>query len=261
MCIKKIVKIMILTIMLAVVVNAALAAPSIPARPTANIYVQDYAKIITPETERQIQSIGKSLANKTKAQLVVVTVPSLEGAAIGDYALALFRSWGIGDKQKNNGVLLLVALKERKSRIEVGYGLEGALPDAKTGRIQDEYMIPYFKQGNYDKGILNAYSVLVNEVANEYKVTIGQAKAAKPKKDIDGVWFFVGLAIVILPILGVIWLIVWVVRRFSKGGTYNNGHDNHHNNHWYNNNDSFGSSSDDSFGGGSSGGGGSDRDW
>lgn len=257
----KICWLVIITVIMVFISNVAFAAISIPARPATNIYVQDYAKIITPDTERQIQSAGKELAARTKAQVVVVTVPSLNGAVIGDYALSLFRNWGIGDKQKNNGVLLLVALKERKSRIEVGYGLEGALPDAKTGRIQDEYMIPYFKKGNYDKGILNAYSVLVNEVAKEYKVTLAQAKVPKAKQDIDGVWFFIGLAIVLLPIVGIIWLFTWIVRRFSKGKTYGNGQNIHNTHYWHNNNDSFSSSSDDSFGGGSSGGGGSDRDW
>ena len=85
-----------------------------------------------------------------------------------EYSTNLFRQFGIGDKEKNNGLLILIALEERKSRIEVGYGLEGVLPDGKTGRIQDEYMIPYFKDNNFDEGILNGYKALFKEVANEY---------------------------------------------------------------------------------------------
>ena len=83
---------------------------------------------------------------------------------IEDYALELGRNYGIGNKTKNNGLIILVALSERKSRIEVGYGLEGILPDGKTGRIQDEYMIPRFKDGEYSKGIIDGYDVIFSTI-------------------------------------------------------------------------------------------------
>ena len=131
---------------------AAFAEAKVPPKPTENIYVQDYAGVLSGETKSRIQSISSRLAEKTKAQVVVVTVKSIEGAALEEYSLTLLRQWAIGDAQLNNGVLLLVATGDRQSRIEVGYGLEGRLPDAKTGRIQDEYMLPYFRTGDYDKG-------------------------------------------------------------------------------------------------------------
>ncbi|MHC1718582.1 MAG: YgcG family protein [Acidaminococcaceae bacterium] len=135
------------------------AESKIPPKPTSgSIYVQDYANLLSAETKSTINAVSKDLENKTKAQIVVVTVPSLDGQPIEDYSLELLRAWGIGDKEKNNGVLLLVALKDRQSRIEVGYGLEGALPDGLTGRIQDQAMIPYFSSGNYDKGIMQGYA-------------------------------------------------------------------------------------------------------
>lgn len=150
----------------------ASAQPQIPPAPTTSIYVQDYAKVLSNDTEARINSISQSLASKTKAQVVVVTIPTLSGAPIEDYALTMLRQWGIGDKQLNNGVLLLVAVNDRQSRIEVGYGLEGALPDAKTGRIQDQYMIPYFQQNDYNQGILNGYLALADEVAKEYNLQL-----------------------------------------------------------------------------------------
>lgn len=150
----------------------AWAQPQVPPAPASSLYVQDYAGVLTNESKNRINSLGSQIAAKTKAQVVVVTVKSLEGAALEDYSLAILREWGIGDKTLNNGVLMLVAVGDRESRIEVGYGLEGALPDAKTGRIQDEYMIPWFQQGDYNKGIVNGYMALAGEVAKEYQLEL-----------------------------------------------------------------------------------------
>ena len=130
------------------------AAPAIPPRPAAGsgIYVQDNAGVISEEDKQQMLSLGAELDNKTTAQLAVLTINTLDGEPIEDYALEVLRQWGIGSKEQNNGALIVVAVKDRRSRIEVGYGLEGSLPDGLTGRIQDQYMIPYFKDGNYSQG-------------------------------------------------------------------------------------------------------------
>ena len=136
--------------------------------PTDEFYVNDFADIIDPQTESEIVRLGSSLDSKTTAQVVVITVPSLEGEPLEEYTLNLGRDWGVGDEQKNNGVVILVALDERQSRIEVGYGLEGQLNDGKTGRIQDNYMLPYFKEGDYSSGLLNGYKAILIEVYDEY---------------------------------------------------------------------------------------------
>lgn len=155
------------------------AAPPIP-KPTSSFYVLDQADVLSSQTESVIVGTSRQLADKTKAQVVVVTVKSLEDYSVEEYALEILRQWGIGDKQLNNGVLLLLSLNDRKARIEVGYGLEGALPDGKTGRIQDEYMLPFFQQGDYNQGVLNGYLALVQEVAKEYQVTIQAEPARAP---------------------------------------------------------------------------------
>ena len=153
--------------------SLASAAPQVPPKPTSgSIYVQDYANLLSSQTKATINSVSRDLDSKTKAQVVVVTVPSLNGQPIEDYSLELLRTWGIGDKEKNNGVLILVALNDRQSRIEVGYGLEGALPDGLTGRIQDQAMIPSFSSGNYDQGIMQGYANVANIVATEYNVKL-----------------------------------------------------------------------------------------
>ena len=119
-----------------------------------------------------LQNLGRQLEQKTTAQLVVVTVKSLKGAPLEDYSLKLLRDWGIGQKEKNNGVLLLVSTGDRKSRVEVGYGLEGALTDSLTGQIQDQYMIPYFRKGTYEPGIAYGYEALARRIAKEYNVQL-----------------------------------------------------------------------------------------
>lgn len=145
--------------------------------PTSDFYVNDYANILDRETKNYIISTNKSLYSQTGAQIVVVTVQNLGGQSLEEYSTELFRKFGIGDKNKNNGVLLLLALEERQFRIEVGYGLEGILPDGKTGRIQDEYIIPYLKQNDWNNGIKNGFSAILQEVTNEYNVEVGAEEA------------------------------------------------------------------------------------
>lgn len=140
--------------------------------PTSDFYVNDYADVLTEETEEYIIAKNKELEKKTGAQIVIVTVRSLDDRTIEEYANELFRKYEIGDKEKNNGILLLCSTGDRMFRIEVGYGLEGCLPDGKTGRIQDEYIIPYLKENNYDDGIRNGFTACLKVIANEYQISI-----------------------------------------------------------------------------------------
>ena len=176
-------------IMVAVFVGLAGYLPSAHAaaplpQPTPDFYVQDEAGVLSAPVKNQIISVSKELAAKTKAQIVVVVLKDSRERAMEDLSLEILRTWGVGDKQLNNGVVMLVVPNERKSRIEVGYGLEGALPDGKTGSIQDEYMLPYFKQGDYNQGILNGFLALAQEAAKEYQVTLdtGNQQAVRPNQ-------------------------------------------------------------------------------
>jgi uncharacterized protein len=139
--------------------------------PTSEFFVNDFAGVLSRETREDIQRIGKSLEDLTTAQVVVVTVPSLDGDDIDNYAYQLFKRWGIGQKGKDNGVLILNAVSERQLRIEVGYGLEGALTDIETAEIRTEYMNPYLKEDDFDKGMLYGFAAVVNIVAEEYGVS------------------------------------------------------------------------------------------
>lgn len=233
----------------------AAAQPKIPPAPASSIYIQDYAGVVKDDIKPKINSLGARLATATKAQVVVVTVKSLDGVPIEEYALTLLREWGIGDKKLNNGVLILVAVNDRQSRIEVGYGLEGILPDAKTGRIQDEFMISYFAQGDFSRGIYNGYKAVISEVAKEYNADIkldskpvGKIKNEKPAGPSwwDGLpwWTQVAVGAGVLGLLAVDWLFfggtfTFLILALFRGRGGSGG----------------------GYGGGSGGGGGSSRKW
>lgn len=141
-------------------------------KPTSLKYVNDYAGILDNDTKEYIVSVGKELEDKTGAQSTIVIINSLEGTEIRDYGVNLFRNWGIGQKGKDNGLLILMAMQEKKWSIEVGRGLEGAVPDILTSRVMQEVAVPEFKQGNFGAGLKNAYSVFADNIAKEYGVTL-----------------------------------------------------------------------------------------
>ncbi len=161
------------------------AEPQYPS-PTREFFVNDFAGVISQETEAEIQSIGIALEDLTSAQVVLVTIASLQGEDLERYAYKLFEKWGIGQKDKDNGVLMLYVNDERLLRIEVGYGLEGALTDIETADIREKYIKPYTVHDDFDSGFLNGYLAIAREVAEEYgaeealEAEIAKVKAGKP---------------------------------------------------------------------------------
>jgi uncharacterized protein len=115
--------------------------------------ISDFAGLLAPADRAGIEKRLAGLRQKTTAQFALVTLKSLEGGQIDDFANKLFKKWGVGEKGKDNGVLLLVAVADRKARIEVGYGLEPILPDALGGRVLDEQLFPSFKERQYSRGL------------------------------------------------------------------------------------------------------------
>ena len=115
----------------------------------------DDAHVLSPQTQADLTAKLADLETKTGRQLVVVTVPDLQGDDIEDYGYQLGRAWGIGQKGKNNGALIIVSPATHDVRIEVGYGLEGTLTDAQSTLIDHNVMLPAFRKGDYDTGVLN----------------------------------------------------------------------------------------------------------
>ncbi len=191
------------------------AAAAIP-DPPPELYVLDQAGVMSSSTKSIILSTSQELARQTKAQVAVVTLKSLDDQPIDEVALQIGRKWQLGDKELNNGVLILVVPDERQARIEVGYGLEGALPDAKTGRIQDDYMLPAFRQGNYDQGLSDGYNAVVAEVAKEYGVTLANSPVNQPETSAEPAAKKAPAWVSILWMVLIISLI-WADQRFLNG--------------------------------------------
>jgi len=146
----------------------AAQVPALPADP-----VVDLAAIIDNSVKTQLNGYLRELEAKTTAQMAILTIQSLEGQSIEDFSIHIAHDkWKLGQKGRDNGVLLVVAVKDRKYRIEVGYGLEAVLPDSLVGSIGREYLVPYFKKGDYSGGIYAATLVIANEIAKDAGVKI-----------------------------------------------------------------------------------------
>lgn len=130
----------------------------------AKAFVSNPDAILSASTEQQINLLLDSLQTKTSAEVAVVAVNSIGDADIKQFATELFNLWGIGKREKDNGLLILFVLNQRKITFETGYGIEGILPDAICKRIQTQYMLPEFKNGNYDKGMLQGVDAIYNRV-------------------------------------------------------------------------------------------------
>ncbi|HLO13122.1 MAG TPA: TPM domain-containing protein [Pseudoneobacillus sp.] len=160
--------------------NALAKDIPIPA-PVGDIYVQDFANVLNENEKSELRNLGRTIDDQTTAQIAVLTVDTIGDRTIDEFANEAFRQYGVGNKKKNNGVLLVLAMNEHKIRIEVGYGLEGRLPDGKVGRILDEYAIPYLKNQQPNMAIVDTYKVLANEVLKEYGLEEQQNPVEQPR--------------------------------------------------------------------------------
>ena len=146
------------------------ATPEPPAKP-AN-YVVDLAGVIGADAERSLNAYLRELEVKTTAQVVVLTIKSLDGESMDGFSLRVAEKWKLGQKEKDNGVLITIALNDRKYRLEVGYGLEGILPDSFVGTLGRTYLVPNFKKGDYSTGVATATLAVINKIADDAGVEI-----------------------------------------------------------------------------------------
>ncbi len=172
--------------------------------------VNDNAKLLAKYDADVLEKKLIALDDSTSNQIVVLTIPSLNGEIIEEVAVKTFREWGIGSK-KNNGILLIIAAEDRKVRIEVGYGLEGAIPDVVANDIINNYLKPAFKEKNYVAGINNAVDNLSKAAVGEYKIK--RNKKGNNDEVGGGILLFISIVIII----------VIIVSKGRGGGKNNRG--------------------------------------
>jgi uncharacterized protein len=161
------------------ILSLFIAVPVFPAIPAPGARVSDYAGILSQADRERLQGVIGRVEASTTAEVFVVTVPSLDGLTVEEYANRLFNQWGIGKKGKDNGLLVLVAPKDRKMRIETGYGMEAVVPDGLAGAVIRESFIPHFKKDDYAGGILAGVDRLA-------AIVEGRESAAVPASEPDG---------------------------------------------------------------------------
>lgn len=148
--------------------------------------VNDFADVIPASHEQKLTTLTTELLGKTEIPVVVVTMPDIGGAEYNDYVNRLYAAWGIGKKGVDKGVLIFVTVRERKMRIETGYGLEGVLPDGLVGEIRDRYMIPYLKENKFGEGLLYGAAAVAQVIAKGAGVQLtGQVQVKARKKKVS----------------------------------------------------------------------------
>ena len=200
-------------------------------KPTNDFFVNDFANVIDEEDETEIMKIGADLFEQTKAQIVVVTVETLDGYDVNEYALEIGREWGVGSKETNNGVVLLLSVSDRKVSIQAGYGLEGCVTDATSGEILDTYAIPYLRDNDFSTGLFEAYKAITAVVCNEYGIELN------PDYEINNYYdtydydseddFAEDMLGALIIVFVIIVIFVLVANKFS-GGSSNHGGGSYH---------------------------------
>lgn len=165
-------------------------------------YVNDFAGVMDEASKARITEIARALREATGAEIAVATVETIAPyASIEEYSIELATKWGIGKRGEDTGILFLLAMKERKVRLEVGYGLEGIIPDGLAGQIIDRSVLPSLKEGDYGTGLLRGVEAVAGIIAKEYNVDLSQYNLTESRKYTGGGIPNIGLLIFIILIL------------------------------------------------------------
>jgi len=192
-------------------------AQSVPPPPNPPRLVNDLAHLMQPGEADALEQKLVAYNDSTSSQIAVVTVPNLDGAEIADYAQKLYESWGIGRKGKNNGILILVAQEEHTARIQTGYGLEGAVPDALAKRIISNTMVPAFRENRYYAGLDRAADQLIALAKGEYQADPADAQPQRGRgRSGSGPPFWLVIGILVL-------IFIFLRNRGGGGGRRNRG--------------------------------------
>ncbi|OGR17791.1 MAG: hypothetical protein A2X81_05960 [Desulfobacterales bacterium GWB2_56_26] len=171
---------------------AGLEVPILTAR------VTDHADMLAKATEQQLESVLTDLEREESTQLAVVTISTLQGENLEEYSLKVAESWGLGQKGRDNGALLLIVKNDRKLRIEVGYGLEGRLTDLVSGRIIRDVITPRFRNGNFDQGVIDGVGAMIAAVRGEFSGESETGSQQAVSADLGGLLIFFAFAFFIL---------------------------------------------------------------
>jgi uncharacterized membrane protein YgcG len=148
--------------------------------PAYQTFLNDYTNTLTEEWKTKTLQLVESVEKETTCEIAVAVIDRLNGISIEEYAVGLFNKWGVGKKDKDNGVLLLVAMDDHELKIEVGYGLEGVITDLEAGEIVDNVIVPRFKENDYDSGIYNGVVEIANKIYQEQgKAAVAYADTVK----------------------------------------------------------------------------------
>ena len=220
--------------------------------------VNDFAGVIPAEYRQSMEVLAGEVLRKTGVALVVATFPDIGDNSPEDFVNRLYQAWGIGKKGEDKGVLIFVAVKERKFRIETGYGVEGVLPDGLVGEIRDRYAIPYLRQGDYGQGLFKTMSAIAAVVTGDQATVLTPDERSRNSSAVrevrlnwrQKIWFAV-ILLIVLPLLlftrtGRV-ILLGLLLSGGRGGGGGFG--------------SFGGGGFGGFGGGSSGGGGAGGDY
>jgi uncharacterized protein len=250
------IKVAFLTFLIVGLALALGAEPVSQLQPTG--YVNDFAHVLEPNTIAQLTNICQQIDQEAHAQIAVVTINSLDGSDIDSYAVDLFKKWGVGSKSTDHGVLILLAVKDRKYRIEVGYGLEPILPDGKVGGFGRE-AVSFLQKSDYNAALILMTSRVADVIAKDVGVTLTGARPQAPEPQIrrgrgmsPGGLVVLGIIILLVlftPLRNVLfWFLLF--GGGGRGGSYGGG-------------GGFGGGGGGfgGFGGGSSGGGGASGSW
>jgi len=170
--------------------------------PSPQGYVNDFANVVPADQKQILESFLTQVEQQTGSQIAVVTIPSVDEGDIDGAAAELFKKWGIGQKGKDNGILILAAVQDHKVRMEVGYGLEAVITDGQAGEIIRQYVRPNFKQGDYGQGLSQGAAAAAQMIAASEGITLNNAipvQTPAPDRGSNlGFWIQVGFVLFIV---------------------------------------------------------------
>jgi uncharacterized protein len=207
------------SILFVVISALSVFGQKLPEQPNPPRIVNDFANLLSPQEVQQLESKLRAYNDTTSTQIAIVVVPSLDGYDPSEYAFALGVKWGIGQKEKNNGILVLIKPKVGNERgqvfIATGYGMEGSITDARANRIIDQTIIPAFRQNKYYEGLDQATTQLIQFARGEFKADKKGAKTVSPFASIL-------IFIVLVAVFGIIAAIARS-KKYTSGSVYSSG--------------------------------------